>query len=84
MLLDGKIKRVALLAAVDICLRRGKSSPKRCARNLIELGVLAYPDKLSSKEQNDLYDHLIEAIIKVDITAIHSLFSESFFYHSLS
>ncbi len=79
MLLDGKIKRVVLIAAVDICIHREKISPKRCARNIIELGTSAYPNKLSSKERNDLYDQLLPAITDKDSGAIHALFSDAFF-----
>ena len=82
MLPDSKIKRTALMVAVDICLRKGKNSPKRCARNLVELGMTAYPDKLSTKEQTDLYQSLIIAITELNTPDVHNLFSHSFFCQS--
>lgn len=84
MLLDGKMKRIALLAAVDIHLRRGRISPKRCARNLIELGTSAYPEKLTQKEQIELYNNLIVAIADKDPAIIRSLFSNAFFNTHIS
>jgi DNA-binding protein Fis len=78
MLLDGKMKKIALLAAVDVCLRSMKISPKRCARNLIELGISAYPDKITGKEQNDLYQNLMTYFENGDIQKAKSLFSSVF------
>lgn len=79
MLLDGKMKRVALLAAVDVCLRRMKNSPKRCARNLIELGLSAYPGKISVKQQSDLYQKLLTSFEHGDTQEAKGLFSSAFF-----
>lgn len=78
MLLEGRVKRVALLTAVDICLRKTKSSPKRCARNLIELGLSAYPDKISAVEQNLLFEHMLLAFEKGDIAEVRDIFSTTF------
>lgn len=78
MLLDGKIKRAALLTAVDICLRRMNHSPKRCARNLIELGTSAYPEKISKAEKGDLYCQLLYLFENGDIPAARALFSSVF------
>lgn len=78
MLLEGKLRRAALLAAVDICLRRMIRSPKRCARNLIELGISAYPDRLNKAEQNDMYDKLLAIFEKGDIQAAKALFIAAF------
>lgn len=72
------MKRVVVLVAVDLCLKRRKSSPKRCARNLIELGLSAYPDKLTQNEQNSLYNDLMKAITDGDISASRDLFSTAF------
>jgi hypothetical protein len=38
MLLEMKLKKAAMLAALDITLARMQKSPERCARNLLELG----------------------------------------------
>lgn len=78
MLLDGKIKRTALLAAVDVCLRRMSNSPKRCARNIIELGLSAYPEKSSEVEQSDLYKKLLVAFEIGNVQEAKALFSSVF------
>lgn len=75
MLLDGKVKRVALLAAVDICLRNMHHSPKRCARNLIELGTSAFPDKLTVTERSELYHKLLRSFESEDLAAAKALFT---------
>lgn len=78
MLLEGKFKKTALLVAVDICLRKAKSSPKRCARNLIELGLSAYPNKIAEKEQSDLYQSLLSLFEAGDTASAKTLFSSVF------
>ncbi len=78
MLLEGKVKRVALLTAVDICLRKKKNSPKRCARNIIELGLTAYPGKLTAAEQNILFENILAAFDQGDIAEVRTLFSAAF------
>jgi hypothetical protein len=45
-----EIKKAALLAAVDIALKRMNRSPKRCARNITELGINAFPNRFSMEE----------------------------------
>lgn len=59
MTLEGKLRKVAVIAAVDISLKRIGRSPERCARNLIELGTNAYPNALSKKDQVILYSTLL-------------------------
>ncbi len=78
MILDRKLKQVALLAAADICLRKMNQSPKRCARNLVELGTTAYPDKLSSLEKSVLYHHLLSSFEMGDISAAKEYFTSAF------
>jgi hypothetical protein len=78
MLLEGKIKKAALMAAIDVCLRRMKNSPKRCARNMIELGLSAYPDKRLEVEQCDLYKKLLASFEQEDVQEARSLFSSVF------
>lgn len=78
MLLDRNLKRVALLVAVDIRLRKVSNSPKRCARNMIELGISAYPNKISQSEKNNLYRDLLTFFEKDDLPAAKALFSSVF------
>jgi hypothetical protein len=78
MILDGKLKRVALLVAVDIRLRKVSNSPKRCARNIIELGISAYPNKISQAEKNNLYRDLLTFFENDDIPAVKTLFCSVF------
>ena len=49
-LIRQEIKKAALLAAVDIALKRMNRSPKRCARNITELGSNAFPNRFSKEE----------------------------------
>lgn len=78
MLVDGKLKKVALMAAVDFCLKKTSQSPKRCARNLIELGISAYPDKIDKIEQNELYQKLLTFFENNDIPSARGLFTSVF------
>jgi hypothetical protein len=80
MILDGKLKRVVLLVAVDICLRNVSNPPKRRARYLIELGISAYPNKISQEEKNILYQDLLTFFENDDIPAARALFSSVFLY----
>lgn len=74
MLLEGKLKRAALLMAVDICLKKVNNSPKRCARNLIELGISAYPEAISATQKNELYTQLISLIEAGNVQEAKTLF----------
>lgn len=78
MLMDGGIKKAVLLTAVDVCLRRMKNSPKRCARNLVELGSSAYPDKISGKEESELYQQLLASFEIGDVAKARALFTSVF------
>lgn len=78
MLLEGKLKRAALLMAVDICLKKVDNSPKRCARNLIELGTSAYPGVISDKEKSALYTQLISLFETGNIQEARTLFTTVF------
>lgn len=79
MLLDSKLKRVALLAAVDFCLNNMHHSPKRCARNLVELGTMAYPDQLTKPERDQLYQTLLNFFTHGDIPSAKALFTVTFY-----
>ena len=78
MISEGKIKKAALLVALDISLKRMKKSPERCARNLMELGSAAYPDKLSKKEQQELLNELVSVSKGGDMNKVKDLFVEIF------
>lgn len=78
MLVEGKLKRVALIAAVDISLKRINKSPERCARNLLELGLNAYPDKLLKKDQSDFYNKLLALCKSEEIQEVRTLFLTTF------
>lgn len=78
MLVEGKLKRVALIAAVDISLKRISKSPERCARNLLELGLNAYPDRLLKKDQNDFFNQLLKLCKNEEIQEARDLFLSTF------
>ncbi len=78
MLLAGKLKRIALLAAVDVCLKRTIRSPKRCARNIIELGTSAFPGKLTDAQKDELYHMLLVSFESGDIPAARERFFSTF------
>lgn len=78
MMLENKLKQVALLAAVDISLKRMKKSPERCARNLMELGLCAYPDRITGKERSDLFQKLILLCKGGDIQEVRNTFIQTF------
>jgi len=72
------LKRTALLVALDLSLKRMKRSPERCARNLIELGLTAYPDRLSKKEQSEIMSELMRACKSEDASKVRELFLDTF------
>lgn len=78
MLVEGKLKRVALIAAVDISLKRIYKSPERCARNLLELGINAYPDRLLKKDQNEFYNKLLILCKNEETQGARDLFLSTF------
>lgn len=52
--MESKLKRAVLLIAMDSILKNAQYSPDRCARNLIDLGVKAYPSLFTPEEQKKL------------------------------
>jgi hypothetical protein len=78
MIIEGKVRNATLILAVDVCLRRMARSPYRCTRNLIELGMSAFPDKLSDQEQYDLSHELLTACKSKDAVQAKALFVSSF------
>lgn len=78
MLLESKIKQAAILAAVDIQLKKRKLSPKRCSRNLLELGMIAYPGKLSKEEQSVFQEQLMNYCRNENGNEARALFINTF------
>jgi hypothetical protein len=74
-----KLKKAAVLAALDINLKRMHHSPKRCARNIMELGLNAFPDKLTKGEQAMLFQTLLIDCKNRDAAKIREQFLSNFF-----
>ena len=62
MALEHKLKYAALNAAVDITLKGIKRSPERCARNLIELGLSAFPNSINEAQKDVLYNNFYDLV----------------------
>jgi len=73
-----KMKKAAIAVALDIRLSRIRRSPERCARNLIELGLGAYPGKLTTAQQELLLQELMMACRSKDMIKARDLFISSF------
>jgi hypothetical protein len=80
MLLEMKLKKAAIIAALDITLARMQKSPERCARNLLELGLTTYPGKLDKKRQGEMSQLLLELCKKGDAAGARELFLSGFLY----
>jgi hypothetical protein len=78
MMLEMKLKKAALTAALDISLKRMHNSPERCARNLTELGFNAFPGKYSAKEQSELLKEFLTVCKDGDTLKTRDLFFVSF------
>lgn len=78
MLTEGKLKNVALLVALDISLKRMKKSPERCARNLMELGNTAYPNKLNCQDRQYYHQKLLDACRQGNTAAAKDYFFDAF------
>jgi len=72
------IKKAALMAALDITLKRMHRSPQRCARNIMELGISAFPNKLSEEDKAVLIQSLFDACKHQDAVLAKELFCNSF------
>jgi hypothetical protein len=82
MTLENKLRQAAVIAAVDINLKRIGKSPERCARNIMEVGLSAYPNKLHKKDQEEFHCSLL-ALCKVgDAQKARALFINSFLNES--
>ena len=77
-MLESKLKRAALSAAVDVALKNLKKSPERCARNLVELGTSAFPNRINNQEKDVLYHGLLNLCKNVDADGAKELFSKYF------
>ncbi len=80
MLLEMKLKKAAIIAALDITLARMQKSPERCARNLLELGLTTYPGKLNKKQQNEMSQILLELCRKGDAVGAREIFLTGFLH----
>lgn len=78
MLLEMRLKKAAVIAALDISLKRMYRSPERCARNLMELGLGAFPDKLSAREQSAVLEELLSICKSGDAAKVRELFFTCF------
>ena len=74
MSIEHKLKGVLLITSVDVILKGAEKSPKRCCRNLIELGRKTYPDRLTRKQQKELKSELIALCRSNDIPRLKELF----------
>ena len=78
MMLESRLKQAALNTAVDVSLKRMKKSPERCARNLLELAITAYPGKISKKDRPDFYQKLLDICKREAAEEAKSLFFSTF------
>ncbi len=74
MSIEHKLKGALLITSVDVILKGAERSPKRCCRNLLELGRKAYPDKLTKKQQKELKGELIALCKSNNIPKLKELF----------
>ena len=72
------IKNTIILTAVDIRLAHLGSSPKRCARNLMELGLKHATHPLTSTEKLTVWNLLLALCQDQDLIAIKDLFVHTF------
>ena len=79
MILETKIKQAVLLVAVDINFKRIKKSPERCARNLMEIGINTFPDKLAKNEYDSFLQKLILLCKSRNAQGARELFINIFF-----
>lgn len=72
------IKNTIILTAVDIRLAHLGSFPKRCARNLMELGLKHATHPLTSAEKLTVWNLLLALCQDQDLIAIKDLFVHTF------
>jgi hypothetical protein len=78
MTLEAKLRQAAVMAAVDISLKRMEKSPERCARNLVELGLSAYPNKIPKEERSNFYNNILEICKSGDTQQARDVFFNIF------
>lgn len=54
-MLQTKLRQVAYDMAVDLALKNIKKDPSRCARNLTELTLRTFPEKLSQENSKSFF-----------------------------
>jgi len=79
MILESKIKLAALLVAVNISFKRIKKCPERCARNLMEIGINTFPNKITKKQYDNFSQKLILLCKNNDAQGARELFIQIFF-----
>jgi len=79
MILESRIKKAAFFAAVDISFKRMKKCPERCARNLMELVISTFPNKITQTEYANLSQKLLLFCKSNDLQGAHDLFIQTFF-----
>ncbi len=77
-LIRQEIKKAAVLAAVDIALKRMNRSPKRCARNITELGINAFPNRFTKEEHPLIQEEFLSACKAKDPIKTKELFISCF------
>lgn len=82
MNLSAKIQSDLVNLTLDLNLR-DLTSPERCARNLLELGLKFRPLCAEAKKQTDeWYRKILELIRSRDRTALHAWFLKTFLFPS--
>lgn len=76
--LEIKLKTVALDIKLDNILRDIAKSPERCARNLIELGKSASPQKMTRIEYKLLYNEFLKLCASSDTKGAKKQFFRHF------
>ena len=79
MILESRIKLAALLVAVDISFKRIKKCPERCARNLMEIGINTFPNKMTKNQYENFLQRLILLCKSNDAQGARELFIQIFF-----
>ena len=72
------IKNTIILTAVDIRLAHLGHSPKRCARNIMELGLKHSTHPITSAEKLAVWNLLLTLCQDQDLIAIKDLFVHTF------
>ncbi len=80
MTLSSKIQSDLINLTLDLNLK-DLTSPDRCARNLLELGLKIRPALAEARQQADkLYRRLLDLVKSGDRTALHAWFLKTFLF----